>query len=49
MPEPTQDDCWEYGGFEATVHSFKDNGLITVKDADDDGWDIEANRVEIVE
>lgn len=49
MPEPTQvDDHWKHGNFEATVFSFKNNQLVTVEDADGDGWDIEANRVEFI-
>jgi hypothetical protein len=51
MPEPNgTDDCWSHGGFIATVWDSKDNGkLITVEDSDGDFFDVEPNRVELVE
>ena len=51
MPEPNgTDDAWFFGGFVATVWDTKDDGkLITVEDSDGDFFDVEPNRVELVE
>jgi len=46
IPKPSlKDDNWTYK-FEGTVHCIRENGLICVEDQDENGWDIEANRVE---
>lgn len=48
MPEPNgTDDMWQHGNFVATVIDVLDDKLIIVKDADDDVWTVEAERVEI--
>lgn len=48
MPEPNgTDDCWKYGGFLGTVIGFRcDGSLATIRDADEDCFDIEIDRAE---
>lgn len=48
IPDPEEDDTWNYGEISVSVDSIdKDSGIITVVDADDDYFDVEANRVKI--
>lgn len=47
MPEPQGDDAWHVGNFVATVIDVLDDKLIIVKDAEDDCWTVEAERVTI--
>ena len=48
MPEPNKSlgDCWKHGGFSGVVTAMRGDGLCTVTDMDDDGWDIEIDRLE---
>lgn len=46
MPEPQEEDAWEYGNFVDTIVSLNPD-MITVEDADGDCWDIEPGRVEL--
>lgn len=46
MPEPIDSDNWRQAGWIGTVAGFRDGGqLVTVKDMDDDAFDIEAARL----
>lgn len=47
MPEPKDGDSWSHGNFVATVIDVLDDKLIIVKDADDDCFTVEAERIEI--
>lgn len=52
MPNPTDDDCWQYGGFCGIVKGYrKGTGLVSVCDLDDNCFDIEYWRLvnEIIE
>lgn len=45
-PDPTLNDAWAHGNWEATVVGFRDHGkLVTVRDQDSNAFDIEAGRV----
>jgi hypothetical protein len=54
VPDPSlSDDFWQ-NEFQGTVHCRKGgarstSNLICVVDQDDNGWDVEANRLEILE
>ncbi len=46
MPEPNATENWLHGNWTGRVVGFKDHGhLVTVKDADDDAFDITAGRL----
>ncbi len=50
VPEPTQKDDYWKNGFLGTVHCFKDDdNLICVEDQDENGWDVEADRVTVTD
>lgn len=44
MPEPNDDDAWQFGGFVATVTDYV-GGMLIVEDADGDFWSVEPKRV----
>jgi hypothetical protein len=50
VPDPSlPDDFWKHS-FQGTVKSLKAvfNGLVCVVDQDDNGWDVEPERLEII-
>lgn len=48
VPEPSlKDDYWDHE-FQATVHCFRDGGLVCVEDQDENGWDVEPERLEVI-
>ena len=48
MPEPTQNDVWEIGGWQGRVVDIRENGNLVVKDVDGDCFEVEPQRVEVV-
>lgn len=47
MPEPVKGDCWQFGGFAATVTDYiEEENCLIVEDADGDFWEIEPERIE---
>lgn len=47
VPDPEGDnDLWDYA-FAGNVHSFRDDYVVVV-DQDDDHWDVEPKRLEII-
>ena len=50
VPDPSKpDDLWKHS-FQGRVHAVKAvfNGLVCVIDQDDNGWDVEPERLEII-
>jgi hypothetical protein len=47
MPEPTEDDAWNFGNFNARVTDISVEGNLIVEDADSDFWEIEFDRAEL--
>jgi len=48
-PEPNESDIYNFGGWVGHITDILDNGNAIVEDADSDFFEIEANRLELVE
>jgi hypothetical protein len=46
VPDAAPDDLWEHSFVGVVISTTRGDGIITVRDAEDDCWDVEASRVE---
>lgn len=49
VPEPDDDDAWQFGDFVGRVVAVREDGNLLVEDQDSDVWEIEPSRLEIAE
>lgn len=48
VPEPNENDDWNFGGFSADVNKLDvENGFVVVVDGDGDAWCVEPERLEV--